>query len=324
MRIFATFFAALLGLAFGSFLNVCLSRWPYGESIVSPGSHCRSCGHTLSWWENIPLLSWIFLGGRCRNCRTAISCRYPLVEFMVAALWAYEGWRFVDLTADPLLPSSLVLFLLIMTVGKIFFLWSMVALAFLDAENFWLPDKLTLTGTAIGLIFAITNPFMLLWLDRKTGLPLTEGFEHLPFGLWTLILYPILAVLAAASIILLIRWLYWLVRRKEGMGLGDAKLMAMLAAWLGLPGALLSLFIGVTLGAAYSVLLLIRGRKQVNRTTPEVNSAQQLSSETQVDSQKDQWAVTHLPLGTFLCIGGAISSFYGERIIAIYLRWAGF
>ncbi len=211
-----------------------------------------------------------------------------------------------------------------MTIGKMYFLWSLAALAFLDAENFWLPDRLTLTGTAIGLIVTITTPFMLIWSDAKTGLPHTGGLEHLPFGIWTLILYPAIAVTTAASIILLIRWLYWLVRRKEGMGLGDAKLMAMLAAWLGLPGALLSLFIGVTLGAAYSVLLLIRGRKQENKATPEVNSAQPLSSETQDDTLKSLWAMTHLPLGTFLCIGGVISSVYGERIIAVYLRWAGF
>ena len=80
IRIFGTTMAALLGLAFGSFLNVCLSRWPEGESVVKPRSHCPSCGRTLVWWENFPLLSWLALRGHCRTCNTKISWRYPLVE----------------------------------------------------------------------------------------------------------------------------------------------------------------------------------------------------------------------------------------------------
>src|SRR5215471_9762618 len=78
IRTLVTVFAGLLGLAFGSFLNVCLSRWPEGESVVTPPSHCRNCEHTLSWWENIPVLSWLILRGRCRICQNAISWRYPL------------------------------------------------------------------------------------------------------------------------------------------------------------------------------------------------------------------------------------------------------
>src|ERR1039457_6567682 len=93
IRILGTIFAGLLGLAFGSFLNVCLSRWPAGESVVTPRSHCRSCEHILGWWENIPLLSWLSLRGRCRGCGTWIGWRYPLVELAVSVLWAYPAWR---------------------------------------------------------------------------------------------------------------------------------------------------------------------------------------------------------------------------------------
>jgi leader peptidase (prepilin peptidase)/N-methyltransferase len=88
IRILGTIFAGLLGLAFGSFLNVCLSRWPAGESVVKPRSHCRQCGRTLAWWENVPLVSWLALRGRCRGCKSWIGWRYPLVEFSVAVLWA--------------------------------------------------------------------------------------------------------------------------------------------------------------------------------------------------------------------------------------------
>jgi leader peptidase (prepilin peptidase)/N-methyltransferase len=109
-------------------------------------------------------------------------------------------------------------------------------------------------------------------------------------------------ILIAAAIILLIRWLYWILRRREGLGLGDAKLMAMLAAWLGLPGALLSLFIGVVVGSIVAVTALVRRPNQ----------------------SRGSWAALQLPLGTFLCIGGIVSALWGEQILAAYLRWSGF
>jgi leader peptidase (prepilin peptidase)/N-methyltransferase len=112
----------------------------------------------------------------------------------------------------------------------------------------------------------------------------------------------LLDIFIAASLILLIRWLYWLIRRREGIGLGDAKLMALLAAWLGLPGALLAFGIGVVLGALAAVVVLV------------VPSARR---------ESETWAMSKLPLGTFLCIGGIVSSLWGQPILAVYLRWAG-
>ena len=111
----------------------------------------------------------------------------------------------------------------------------------------------------------------------------------------------ILSILAASGLVLLVRWTYWFVRRREGIGMGDVKLMAMLGAWLGLPGALLSFGIGVVLGAVVGVVVLVRGRR-------DLESA----------------GLTKLPLGTFLCIGGIVSALWGERIITAYVRWAGF
>ena len=303
MRIFATLFAAILGLAFGSFLNVCLSRWPYGESIVKPGSHCRSCEHKLAWWENIPLLSWIFLRGRCRKCRAAISWRYPLVEALVAALWAVVVWEQSPYGNSFRIIESVI--------SLMIFYWLIVALATLDAENFWLPDVLTLGGLALGLVSHFYFAFESFFRSGSIQL------------IWPAFGLRLLECAVAASIILLIRWIYWLVRRKEGMGLGDAKLMAMLAAWLGLPGALLSLFLGVTLGAAYSVYLLIRSRNRSEEEIHNPDSAESLSAQEMEIPLKEKWAMTHLPLGTFLCIGGVISSLYGSQIIAAYLRWAG-
>jgi leader peptidase (prepilin peptidase)/N-methyltransferase len=289
IRVLGTVFAALAGLAFGSFLNVCLSRWPQGESVVKPRSHCRNCSHTLAWWENIPLLSWLLLRGRCRSCRTWIGWRYPLVELAVGAAWAACWYEFVP--PDALTASAHELLAAgVQIAGSAILFWLLVGLAALDAEHLWLPDAITLPGIGLGVVFTLLGG----------GLVSQTGTWQ---PLLILLLNTAFSILAAAGLILLIRWVYWLFRHREGMGLGDAKLMALLAAWLGLPGALLAFALGVLLGGAVAVVLLA------------VPSAR---------NQREGWALNKLPLGTFLSIGGVVSGLWGEQIIAIYLRWAGF
>jgi leader peptidase (prepilin peptidase)/N-methyltransferase len=288
IRTLGTIFAGLLGLAFGSFLNVCLSRWPQGESIVSPRSHCRHCDHTLAWWENIPLVSWLALRGRCRKCRAWIGWRYPLVELAVGVLWAFPVWRLMAEVADPNLPATLIYFELLRSACVLIFLWCLVAMAMLDSENLWLPDWITGGGGVVGFIFSGVWGAVSPWDSTHNGLSAA--------------LQSLLAILAAAALILFIRWIYWLVRHREGIGLGDAKLMAMLAAWLGLPGALLAFGLGVVLGAVVAVILLVMPSRR--------NGA-------------ESWAASRLPLGTFLCIGGIVSCLWGQPILAAYLRWTG-
>jgi leader peptidase (prepilin peptidase) / N-methyltransferase len=287
--------AALLGLVFGSFLNVCLSRWPLGESVVLPRSHCSHCGRTLTWWENVPLLSWLGLRGRCRTCHTSIGWRHPLVEAAVAALWALQAWQSLRFWTLGTLPQNLDHLAkrpdaIICAIGSAAFLWLLLALAVLDAENLWLPDWLTYPGILLGLVCTVAKEQFGYHFD--TGV---RPLRALTGGL--------LGILAAAALILLIRWVYWLFRRREGIGLGDAKLMALLAAWLGLPGALLAFGLGVVLGTLVAVVLLAIPSAQTN-TNP--------------------WALKKLPLGTFLCVGGIVSAVWGKPIIAAYLHWAGF
>ena len=295
IRILGTIFAGLLGLAFGSFLNVCLSRWPEGESVVKPRSHCRNCDHTLTWWENIPIVSWIALRGRCRKCGTGISWRYPLVELAVGMLWGIVGWRlfgqFEFLEVAPYPSLGLPDFGLVPAFATMFFLFILVGVAVLDAEHFWIADRVVLPGTALGLALPI----------------LFESLLQMPLRwqstFWIAMGERLLGVIAAAGVILLIRWLYQLIRHREGIGLGDAKLMALLAAWLGLPGALLSLAIGAILGSLAALALLAVPASRRN---------------------SESWAATKLPLGTFLCVGGIISALWGQPLIASYLRWSGF
>lgn len=297
-RVLGTIFAGLLGLAFGSFLNVCLSRWPAEESIVSPRSHCRGCGRALSWWENVPVVSWLALRGRCRSCGAWISWRYPLVELAVGVLWAVATWRSLTSASD-FAPSDLLWAVAIYGFSQMIFLWLLVALAVLDFENLWLPNKIMIPGTLLG--FAATLLYAAVNSNRVFAF--YGALELRGRFIWNVVGQRLLAILVAAGLILLIRWIYWLIRRREGIGLGDAKLMAMLAAWLGLQGALLSFAIGVVLGALAALVVLLLPSTRKNHKG---------------------WAAAKLPLGTFLCVGGIVSSFWGEQMIDAYRRWAGF
>jgi leader peptidase (prepilin peptidase)/N-methyltransferase len=176
-------------------------------------------------------------------------------------------------------------------IGKMIFHWLLVGLAVLDAEYLWLPNWITLPGTLVGLVLSYV---LMVHHEHRPDIGVRYAYPAI---------YLAAGILAAAGLVLLIRWVYWLIRRREGIGLGDAKLMAMLAAWLGLPGALLAFGLGVVLGALVALVLLA------------IPSAR---------SESERWALTKLPLGTFLCIGGIISSLWGHPIIAAYLRWSGF
>ena len=291
LRVLGTVIAALAGLAFGSFLNVCASRWPRRMSVVKPRSYCTSCGRTLRWWENIPLASWLALRGRCRTCRAWIGWRHPLVELVVGALWAHEGWKFFGAIARPGRIPFDINYSLTVAIGDCVLCWMLVALAVLDAENFWLPDWLTLPGIALGIFRTLLVSALesLFWFWQQNLLAMLER--------------ELVAILAASGLILLIRLVYWLIRRREGIGWGDAKLMAMLAAWMGLTGSLLSFAMGVVLGALFAVVLL---------------------SAISIRKQPGGWAQMKLPLGTFLCIGGIVNVLWGEQILAAYRQWARF
>jgi leader peptidase (prepilin peptidase) / N-methyltransferase len=299
IRILGTILAALLGLAFGSFLNVCLSRWPEGESVVRPRSHCRNCGRTLAWWENLPLLSWIALRGRCRTCHEKITWRYPLVELAVGTLWASTAWRTIPHDFLTALPAAVLHLQIYVGLSQMLFFWILVALAVLDAEHMWLPDFLTWSAIGLGVILNFSKLIAIVDLQKATELPI---FNMIGIAGPRSLIEAFAAPIASAALILLIRWTYWLVRRREGIGLGDAKLMAMLGAWLGLSGALLSFAIGVVLGVVFALVVLA------------IPAARR---------ESDTWMLSKLPLGTFLCVGGIISALWGQPIIAAYMRWVG-
>ena len=299
IRTLGTMLAGLLGLVFGSFLNVCLSRWPEGESVVTPRSHCRNCERALTWWENIPLLSWVALRGRCRTCQAKISWRYPLVELAMGILWALITWRSIPSDFLTSVPAQVLYLQFCVGLSQMLFFWILIALAVLDAEHLWLPNFLTWPAIIVGVILNFLNLIVLAHLQKSSELPISDMIGNIGPGS---LKEAFLAPFAAAGIILLIRWTYWLFRKREGIGLGDAKLMAMLGAWLGFSGAFLSLAIGVLLGAAFALVVL---------AIPKTRRG------------SDTWLLSKLPLGTFLCIGGIISALWGQPVIAAYMRLVG-
>ena len=207
----------LLGLCLGSFLNVCIYRIPQGRSIVKPGSACMKCGHRLAWWENIPLVSFIILRGRCTACGEGISLQYPLVETLTGLIILLL-WRKFNLTPDFFIYSCFVATLIIIT--------------FIDLEHQIIPDILSLPMIAIGLI----SSFFLAeinWHDSIIGVLLGGGSLYLVAGG------------------------YYLITHNEGMGGGDIKLLAMIGAFLGWKAIPLVIFISASIGSVTGVSLIL-------------------------------------------------------------------
>jgi len=213
--------AGLFGLVVGSYLNVVIHRLPAGESTVLPASHCPKCGTVLRAIDNLPLVSWLALRGRCRSCREPISPRYPLVELVTGLAFAGAVARFG--------PSRRALVVAL-------FAALLVALAGIDFEHLLLPDRITLPGIALGLAAQLVLP------DGS----LVRG---------------VAGALVGAGLLLAVAGAWELVRGFEGMGLGDVKMLAMVGALLGVPGVLVTLFFGTLVGSltGLSLVALRRG-----------------------------------------------------------------
>lgn len=244
------FYALLIGLCIGSFLNVVIYRLPLGQSLVSPGSRCTKCGYQLRWYDNVPVLSWALLGGRCRQCRTSISVQYPIVEVVTAVLFVLVAWL---TPVGPLLVSRLILVAIL------------VALFGIDLEHQILPNTITLPGLASGLMFSTIAPPG--WKDALLGALLGAG-----------VLYGIAAA-------------YYAVRREEGLGMGDVKMLAMIGAFLGWKAVLVTLVLSSFSGAAIGMALIAAQRGGMKLA---------------------------LPFGTFLAVGAVAAMLAGDPLITWY------
>lgn len=247
--------AGLLGAVFGSFLNVCILRWGAEpkQSVVRPASRCPKCGAGLRWHDNIPVVSWLVLRARCRGCGEPISIQYPLVELATALLWAFMVWRY-----GPGLEAAR---------GAVFGT-ILLGIAMTDARAYIIPDEFSLGGLVVGIVFALAagrQPLITAVLGAAVG-----------FGLLWLV-----AILG--------EWMF----KQEAMGGGDIKMMAMVGAFLGWQGTLLTIFLGALIGSLIFVPLTLAGHKKL------------------------------VPFGIFLAIGAGATYLVGPALLAWYGGFVG-
>ena len=240
-------FAGIFGAIIGSFLNVVIHRLPHEESVVFPNSRCPSCGAVIAFYDNIPILSYIALGAKCRKCKEHISIRYPAVEALTALLFVAVAWH------DGMsvrLPFDLV------------FVSALLALVFIDAEHMILPNAITYPGIVFAVVARIAIPF-LTRIPHFDDLPsLINGpFEGLP--IWVASLGgAVIGALAGGGSLWLMGFLWEKLRGVEAMGLGDVKMMFMVGAYLGWRLTILTIFVGVLTGSIIGVLLMARQRER--------------------------------------------------------------
>lgn len=241
-------YAGVIGAAVGSFLNVCIARLPEGESVVAPRSRCPRCRAAIAWYDNLPLLSWLWLRGRCRHCGEPVSVVYPAVELAGLAVWAGMAWAFGP-TWEAL--RGAVLLSLVLAIGVV------------DARHYVIPDPLSLGGVGAGL-----------------GLALLPGEPD--------ILRSVAGAATGFLVLWVVAWAGEKAFRKPAMGGGDIKMMAMVGAFLGPVGALLTIFLGAAAGSLVFGPVSLKTGKLV-------------------------------PFGVFLALGAAITFVFGDALVGWYL-----
>lgn len=271
-------YAFIVGACFGSFLNVCIVRWPRERSVIRPRSRCPQCANQLAWFENVPVLSWVALRGRCRCCDEPISVMYPLVELVVACGWMlcvhYLG---VSLTA-----------LRVAVFGTI-----LLGVAMTDAQHYLIPDGFTL----FGLVFALVTSVVAFFLNE------TRLFAA-PYD-------ALVGACAGAGMIAIVGWLGEVITKREAMGLGDVTLMAFVGAALGPTRALITIFLGATLGAlafagvVIPVALLRRGHTR---------------EQTELALGGTPFETPLVPFGVFLAPAALLTLFWGDALLAWITR----
>ena len=250
----------VFGAVIGSFLNVCIYRIPRSKSIVKPNSFCPNCEKPIEFYDNIPIVSYLLLGGKCRHCGAKISKRYPFIELLTGVLFLIF-YRKIGLNFE--------LFV------TLFFVTLLIVIAFIDLDFQIIPDVLSIGGLVAGLILALFRP-MFSYLDPKFG------FLDALYG-----------ILLGGGVLFVIAYGYQLIMKREGMGGGDIKLLAMIGAFTGFKGVLFSLIGGSVIGTLVGIPLML------------------------IKKENTQYAI---PFGPFLSLGAVIFLFSGDRFIYAFLN----
>ena len=272
--VFLNIFAFLFGAIVGSFLNVCIFRIPLGTSLISPSSHCPHCKNSLKAYDNIPILSYFLLGGRCRNCRAPISARYPLVETIMALFSTFLMLKF------GLSPSFFIYFILIS---------SLVVVSFIDLDHRIIPDKISLPGIILGFLASFVKP-----VEGQNDFLVLFVFKTVRGALNMAALDSLLGICIGGGLLYAVAVLFYWATKKEGMGGGDIKLLAMIGAFLGWSSTVFIILISSLLGSIVGVAIMV------------------------AKGADSKYAI---PFGPFLSMGAVIYLFFGREIIRWYLHF---
>lgn len=312
----------ILGLLVGSFCNVCVGRWPHGESVIQPRSRCPKCLNAIAWYDNIPLLSWLMLGAKCRHCKAPISWQYPVVEALTGVLFLLVYLRFGFTLATPvymLLAAALVI------------------VTFQDLADWTIPNEITFSGVPAGLGLSVIAG----WIGVSSGLRVIHPFDAMG---GVVLGYALLYGLDKLTVLIL---------KRPGMGLGDAKLLAMLGAFIGWKGVLGTIMLGSVLGSIVGGAVMLyfhfAGAEQPQEDAPTdgdtpdqadgdtaaaegaepdaaVSAAARSAAEPEADGEEDDGislSNRYLPFGPYLAIAGLVYVFYGPELLAWYLQMLG-
>src|SRR5215467_4092113 len=293
----------VLGLSFGSFLNVCIYRLPLGISVVTPRSACPKCKHGIALYDNMPVLSWLILRGRCRYCKTKISPRYLIIELLTGLMFLLCYWYFG---------------LTISMVKYCAFGFLLLGLIFTDADTKLLPDKLTLPGLTLGIVFSLfvpVNDLVSQFLPGVVNLPFSGAISQRLFSL----LDSLLGAVVGASFIYGAGAIYLRWRGTEGMGFGDVKLMAMIGAFLGVKLTVVTIFSASLAGSIVGVMtVVVVWLKRTNRFSKKLATAAAARARAWQSAQL-VYRGYQMPFGVFLGSMALFALFFGDR----FLRWYG-
>lgn len=250
MYAYITFLVFCFGACMGSFLNVCIWRIPREESVISPGSHCPHCNTAIAWYDNIPIISYLALKARCRQCGAPISSRYVIVESLIAVLFVLVWLKLGIPSAPPPWGLTPVFTLAIIPVYWLV-VFGLALGTFVDLEHMIIPDRVSLGGIVLGITFSALVPS----LHRET-----DGYGGF--------LTAFLGAAVGVGILWLVAVLGKLIFRKDAMGMGDVKLMGAIGAFLGWQAVLFTLMISSFLGGGVGIALVTTGKKEMQSKIP--------------------------------------------------------
>ena len=278
-------YVGLVGACVGSFLNVCITRWPENLSVIRPRSRCPRCERGIAWYDNIPVASWLVLRGKCRGCALPISPLYPIVELLTAAI-VLASFAWID---DGVAAFRLAIFATIL-----------LGIAVTDLRTYTIPDGFTVTGFVFVLVTAVIALF--------------AGRDGLFAGPWQ----AVLGACVGAGAIAIVGWLGEVALKKEAMGFGDVTLMAFVGAAVGPELALLTVFVGAAIGAVTFLAVVLPIVALRARRAPAAPATAPLPVDP---ADEPSGGAPHVPFGVFLAPAAVVTLLYGHEIIGAYLAY---